>query len=96
MVKVSVDCKPPWVFTDAAVKDEENSDTKRITIGGLLYEPTSLKPASYFSEVLPSSFGQSWALDAPSQPICQAETFAVIAAKMLWSKRLADRRAIFA
>eukprot|EP00971_Amphidinium_carterae_P166731 3304185-Amphidinium_carterae.1 len=86
--------RPPWVFTDAAV-EVAASGPPLATIGGLLYEPSSLSPAAFFSAPVPHEVTELWEADAPAQPICQAETFAVVVSKFLWGDRLAERKAIF-
>eukprot|EP00971_Amphidinium_carterae_P090591 1793406-Amphidinium_carterae.2 len=93
LLKVTAGCKPAWLFTDAAVEADTNGKG-RIIMGGLIYESTSVKPVVFLYTALRSSIGQTWAADAPSQPICQAETCAVTAAMMLWSRRLEDRKVV--
>eukprot|EP00971_Amphidinium_carterae_P346093 6487359-Amphidinium_carterae.1 len=44
LVSVQPSEKVKWVFTDAAVEGELGDEGRIITVGGLLFEPSSLKP----------------------------------------------------
>eukprot|EP00971_Amphidinium_carterae_P303516 6031194-Amphidinium_carterae.1 len=41
------------------------------TIGGLIYEPTSLSPAAFFFAAVPPEFTDMWDSNAPVQPLWQ-------------------------
>eukprot|EP00971_Amphidinium_carterae_P351243 6492001-Amphidinium_carterae.1 len=93
LIAVAVGPKPPWIFADAAVEDADTGK-QSASIGGVLFESGSQSLVSFFSSVVPDGVMEKWRRDAPTQPICQAETFAVLVGKLLWKENVTKKKVI--
>eukprot|EP00971_Amphidinium_carterae_P087960 1740256-Amphidinium_carterae.1 len=82
---------PPWIYADSA--SEPSGSGQTVSIGGVFYESSSLRPTALFSKVQPTRVYSDWAKDK-LQMIAEVELFAALVAKKLWCERIRDR-AIF-
>ena len=82
---------PLWLvgFTDGAV--ETVDDALVVTIGGVLFDPLSNKPPSFFAERVQEKKVQESAAANTRHLVFQAEVFLVAVAARTWRGQIADR-----
>ena len=92
-INVFDDRPPVCVFTDGAVESEDCG--KRVTIGGVLFDPLCLSAPEYFAEQVAGDVVKDWCAAGVRHPVYLAELLPLAVAAATWQLRLAGRRAFF-
>ena len=80
------------ILTDASAEGVEVRDS--VTIGGMLFG-SGITTGRFFSAKVPEDVVATWMELGRTQPINQAETYAVLVAKRTWGSHLQDANVLY-